>query len=196
MKRLLISICVLSLVFVCKESVAQQKVKMKEDKVKMKDDKGKMKAKGMEMDNTSYPYTAGYSSNFRIGDPANSKMILEMWKDYDDNTFDNHDYVADTAVMFFADGTMARGKDSLLMGVKQYRGSLSNVSSTLDAWVPLRSVDRNENWVALWGTETHTTADGKVEKKDIHEIWRINKDGKVDFMKQFMATPTMAPMQQ
>ena len=196
MKRLFISICVLSLVLVCKESVAQQKVKMKEDKVKMKDDKTKMKAKGMEMANTSYPYTAGYSSNFRIGDPVNSKMILELWKDFDDNTFDNHDYIADTAVMFFADGTMAKGKDSLLMGVKQYRGSLSNVSSTVDAWVPLRSVDRNENWVAIWGTGTSTDANGKVNKKDLHEIWRINKDGKVDFMKQFDAVPTMAPMQE
>lgn len=195
MKRLLISICVLSLVLVCKQSVAQQKVKMKEDKWKMKDDKGKMKDKGMQMDNISYPYTANYSSNFRIGDPENAKMILELWKDYDDNTFGNHDYLADTAVMFFADGTMARGKDSLLMGVKQYRGSLSNVTSTLDAWIPLRSVDRNENWVALWGTETHTTADGKVEKKDLQEIWRINKDGKVDFMKQFAAVPAMAPAQ-
>jgi hypothetical protein len=196
MKQLFISICALSLVFLCNESFAQQKEKMKDDKVKMKDDKVKMKDKGMQMDNTSYPYKANYSSNFRMGDPANAKMILELWKDYDDNTFDNHDYIADTAVMFFADGTMSRGKDSLLAGVKQYRGSLTNVTSTLDAWVPLKSVDRNENWVALWGTETHTTADGKVEKKDLHEIWRINKDGKVDFMKQFDATPTMGQTQQ
>ncbi len=188
MKRLFISIGVLSLVFLCKESVAQQKQKMKEDK-----DKIQVKEK---TNNTSYPYTANYSSNFRIGDPANAKMILELWKDYDNNTFSNHDYLADTAVMFFADGTMARGKDSLLMGVKKYRGSLSNVSSTLDAWVPLKSVDRNENWVALWGTETHTDPDGKVVKEDLQEIWRINKDGKVDFMKQFVAKPPMMQPQQ
>lgn len=188
MKQLLISVCALSLVFVCQESVAQQKVKMKEDKVKMKD-------KGMKMDNTTYPYTASYSSNFRVGDPMNSKMILELWKDYDNNTFDDHDYISDTAVMFFSDGSMVKGKDALLDGVKKHRGSLTNVSSTVDAWVPLKSVDKNENWVAIWGTETNTGADGKVEKKDIHEIWRINKDGKVDFMKQFVATPTTAPMQ-
>ena len=174
----------LSLVFLCKESVAQQKVKMKEDKMKMKD-------KGMKMEAGSYPYKAGYSSNFRIGDPANSKMILELWKDFDDNTFDNHDYIADAAVMLFADGSMSKGKDSLLAGVKQYRGSLTNVSSKLDAWIPLKSVDKNENWVALWGSETYTDASGKVENRDIQEIWRINKDGKVDFMKQFAATPQM-----
>jgi hypothetical protein len=56
--------------------------------------------------------------------------------------------------------------------------------------MPLRSVDKNEDWVALWGTETDTFADGKIQKRDIHEIWRINKDGKVDFMKQFTAVPS------
>jgi hypothetical protein len=51
--------------------------------------------------------------------------------------------------------------------------------------MPLKSVDRNEDWVAIWGTETDTYTDGKTDKKDIHEIWRINKDGKVDFIKQY-----------
>jgi hypothetical protein len=50
-------------------------------------------------------------------------------------------------------------------------------------------VDRNENWVALWGTETDTSPDGKTQKTDLQEIWRINKDGKVDFMKQFASKP-------
>jgi len=160
MKRLLVTMCVLSLAFVAKESIAQQD-----------------------------PYTANYSSNFQIGDPANSKMILELWKDYDDNAFDRHDYFADTAVMFFPDGSMVRGKDSIIAGAKRFRGALTSATSTLNAWVPLKSVDRDENWVAVWGTETDVTPDGKTNKTDIHEIWRINKDGKVDFMKQFASKP-------
>jgi hypothetical protein len=71
---------------------------------------------------------------------------------------------------------------------------MSSSTSTLDAWVPLKSVDRNENWVALWGTETDTAPDGTMNKTDLQEIWRINKDGKVDFMKQFASKP--AQMQQ
>jgi hypothetical protein len=181
MKRLLVTICALALVFVCKESVAQQKQMKKQ--VKMN--------KVVRMDKMSYPYTAGYSSDFTIGNPADAKKILELWKDFDNNTFDAHDYFADTAVMYFPDGTMAKGKDSILAGATQFRSSMSSVTSTLDAWVPLKSVDRNENWVAVWGTETDTSPDGKVEKRDIHEIWRFNKDGKVDFMKQFAAKPQM-----
>lgn len=185
MKRLLVTLCALALVLLVTESVAQQKQKTKPEKVSMKE-------KGMN--NRSYPYTAGYSSDFIIGNPANSKMILELWKDFDDNTFDRHDYFADTAVMFLPDGSMIRGKDSILAGAKRVRGAMSSSTSTLDAWVPLKSVDRNENWVALWGTETDTAPDGTTNKTDLQEIWRINKDGKVDFMKQFASKP--AQMQQ
>ena len=192
MKRLLITICALLLVFLSKESFAQEKIKAKENKTKMKDGDAKMKMKST-MDNITYPYKANYSSNFKIGNPAQAKMILELWKDWDDNAFDRHDYMADTVVMFFPDGSMIKGKDSSLTGAMRYRGSMSSATSKLDAWIPLKSVDRNQNWVAVWGSETDTWPDGKTETREIHEIWRFNKDGKVDFMKQFGSKPV--PMQ-
>lgn len=178
MKRLLIPIWILLLICLCNKSFAQEKTKEK-------DDMGKMKKKGMSMDNTSYPYTANYSSNFAIGKPEQAKMILDLWKDWDDNLLDRHDYMADTLVMFFSDGTMMKGKDSCLAAAKRFRGSLTSATSSLDAWIPLRSLDRNQDWVALWGSETDVFPDGKTTKRDVQEIWRINQDGKVVFMKQY-----------
>jgi hypothetical protein len=132
------------------------------------------------------PYKADYSSDFQIGSSANSKKILQLWKDFDDNMLDRHiSYFADTVVMFFPDGSMVKGKDSALASAKSYRGSMSSCVSTISAYIPLKSVDKNENWVAIWGTSTETFSDGKTQKEDLQEIWRINKDGKVDFMKQF-----------
>ena len=208
MKQLLISFCALFLVLTCYNSVAQETVKstddktkvkdkdanykekVKEDKTKIKDGDSKVKIKpGDATMNSGLPYTANYSSNFIMGSPANSKMILDLWKDWDDNAFNRHDYMADTLVMYFPDGTMTKGKQANLDAAMKYRGSMTSAVSTLDAWMPLKSVDKNENWVALWGSETDTFADGRVEKRDIHEIWRINKDGKVDFMKQFTSKP-------
>jgi len=160
MKRSLISICALFLIFQCK-SFAQ-----------------------------AYPYTAEYSSNFKIGNPAQSKMILELWKDWDDNAFDRHNYFADTIVMFLSDGGVIHGKDSCMAGAKRFRGSMTSAVSTISAWIPLKSVDKNEDWVAVWGSETDVFPDGKKEVRDLHEIWRFNKAGKVDFMKQFASATT------
>ncbi len=180
MKRLLISGCTLLLVCLCSVTFGQQ-AKMKEGKTKMKD-------KSMSMDNPGYPYVATYSSNFVIGDNANSKKILELWKDWDNNDF-SHDYMADTLKMFFPDGSMIQGKDSCLAAAKRMRGAMQTATSTLHAWIPLKSVDRNEDWVALWGDETDTWADGKKETRSVQEIWRFNKDGKVDMMVQYYSKP-------
>jgi hypothetical protein len=172
---------------------------MKDDKVKIKDDDGSMKMNAADnnmkmkadMAMNGAPYTADYSSNFVIGNPAHSAMILNMWKDWDDNAFERHNYWADTVTVYLTDGTVIKGKDSSLAGAKRYRGSLASAKSTIDAWVPLRSTDRNEDWVAIWGTETDTWANGKVEKMQIHEVWRINKDGKIDAVRQYSAKPPL-----
>jgi hypothetical protein len=186
-----------------KDKDADYKSKEKDNKVKVKDGDNKMKTKNPDaapmstpttdqatVVTTGLPYTANYSSNFTMGNPNHAKMILDLWKDWDDNAFTRHDYMADTLVMYFPDGTMVKGKQANMDAALKYRGTITSAKSTLDAWMPLRSVDKNEDWVALWGTETDTFADGKVQKRDIHEIWRINKDGKVDFMKQFTAVPS------
>ncbi|MEO7294089.1 MAG: hypothetical protein ABIW34_13350 [Ginsengibacter sp.] len=209
MKRIVISSCLFLFMLTANQVMAQDKVKEKEDKTKIKDDNYKEKIKdekikikdgdskikmkndnGMMMD---YPYTANYSSKFAMGNPAHAKMILDLWKDWDDNAFNRHDYMADTVVMFFPDGTMAKGKQQTMEGAMKYRGGMTSAKSSIDAWMPLRSTDKNEDWVAVWGSETDTWADGKTETRDIHEIWRINKDGKVDFMKQFTAKPQPPP---
>ncbi|MER3464608.1 MAG: hypothetical protein C4329_09620 [Chitinophagaceae bacterium] len=72
-----------------------------------------------------------------------------------------------------------------MQGVKQYRNGFSAVKSRISAWIPLYSVDKNESWVAVWGTEEDTDQSEKVTSTELHEIWRINKDGKIDFMQQF-----------
>ncbi len=172
------------------------KTKITDDKIKVKDNEGTIKIKGEDGMNTMTnvnPYTASYSSNYVMGNPAHTNMIVDMWKDWDDNAFDRHNYWADDVTVFLSDGTVIKGRDSSLAGAKRYRGSLKSAKSTITAMLPLRSTDRNEDWVAIWGTETNTMPDGKVERNDIHEIWRINKDGKIDQMRQYTAKP--APQQ-
>ncbi len=50
-----------------------------------------------------------------------------------------------------------------------------------------KPANQNENWVAVWGREVTTNKKGKIDSAFLHEVWRLNKDGKADLLYQFAA---------
>ena len=137
-------------------------------------------------DSTVYPFKARYSSNFSMGTPANAKMVLDLYKEFDDNNLDqSKDVWADSVTMEFASGFMVHGsRDSVLAGAKMERGRYTMVMDSIDAWMPLHSNDKNEDWVAVWTREYSTTLKGKNDTTDLNELWHL-KNGKVDYMLQY-----------
>jgi hypothetical protein len=186
--------CTILLICLSIAAFSQDK-KMKEAKMKM--DKKEMKVKAeYATDQMDFPYKAEYSSSFMPGNPAHGKLVLDIWKDWDDNVPDRHaDMFADTVFMMFPNGESVRGRDSAMQWAKRIRGSLASAKSTIEAWMPTKSIDRNEDWVLVWGREEDTDMNGNKTTTMLHEIWRINKDGKIDFMRQYMAKPTTSPNQ-
>lgn len=152
-------------------------------KVKVKETENKTKTKtsmGTGM------YTAKYSSSFQMGNSKYSAMVLGAWKAYDENKLENMEMgIADTATAILADGTVIKGNKEFANALRAYRGGFSKVSSTVDAWLPVRSIDKKEDVVLIWGTETDTKADGSTQQTELHEVWIFNKDGKLSFFKQY-----------
>lgn len=138
-------------------------------------------------ENVALPYTASYSSSFEMGNPAYSASILQgSWKDWENNKLENmKDWVADTIVAFQSDNSMIRGVDSLMADWKRARAKYSSVIDTIDAVFPVYSTDKKENWVLVWATEINTKTDGTKDTVSLMETWRINKDGKADFLLQY-----------
>jgi hypothetical protein len=137
-------------------------------------------------DNSDMPYTAMYSSKFQMGNSKFSHIVLNAWKAYDDNMLDNiSDAISDTVMAIMPDGSVIKGKEAFLNGLKSYRGGFSSAKSTVDAWVPLKSVDKGDDIVFIWGSETDTKSDNTTQKVDLHEIWAFNKAGKLFFFRQF-----------
>lgn len=147
----------------------------------------KSPADTVKQDNLIYPYTPVYSSKFEIGDPNHALAVLNLYKDWDNNTLDNSKHLfADVDSFFFSDGTILIGsRDSLISVSKKMRNSLGTVQSEVQAWVPLKSTDKNENWVAIWTREIKTATSGKKDSTNLHEVWRFNKDGKIDLVFQY-----------
>ena len=134
-----------------------------------------------ETGNTSdQPYKVG-ATNITLGNQAYSQKVLWAWKYYDENTLDKAaDLFADDVMATLPDGTVIKGKDNLLKGLKDYRNSFASAASTVEACVTLKSPDRPDNEVVtIWGAETDTNKDGTVSKVHLNEVWFFNKEGKV-----------------
>ena len=141
-------------------------------------------------ENLTYAYTAGYSSKFEIGDAKNAQTIMNLWKVWEDGDLSKgKDLFADSVDLHLADGSHMQGsRDSVLAQSQRFRSSMTSAKNKVDAFVPLKSTDKNESWVAVWGMETDTWKNGKTDSTSLHEVWRINKDGKADLLYQFAAS--------
>ena len=134
----------------------------------------------------TYPYPAEYSSNFEMGNPEYGKMVLNLWKDFDNNSMDNMgQYFADSVTMNFPGMTLVGTRDSVVGVSKNYRAMYKEVKSTMSAVLSVKSTDKGHDWVLLWGKEVTTDQRNKMDSTNLQETWRINKDGKIDVMYQY-----------
>ena len=134
----------------------------------------------------SQTYTANYSSKFTLADPSYSDKILQLWKDFEINKLDQHaDLLSDTVSMFLANGAVVKGKAENLKNVKEFRSSLKDYKVMVDAWMSVKSLDKGENIVLVWGDESFTDKDGKKVQQRVHEVWIFNSAGKIGLMLQY-----------
>ena len=154
---------------------------------KKKDETSVMKEDKQATTAVSYPYTARYSSQFSLGKDEDAQHLLAVWKTWDNNKLDDaKSYFADTVEMFLADNTHFRVPvDSFLNVGKSMRNNYPELNTEVDAWLPLHSTDKNEDWVAIWGVEKRKDKMGKVDSSGLHEVWRVNKKGKFDLVFQY-----------
>ncbi|PWU03688.1 MAG: hypothetical protein C5B52_02990 [Bacteroidetes bacterium] len=136
--------------------------------------------------NVVFPYTPSYSSNFEIGDPENSKKILQLWRYYEENKLsEGRSLFADTVTFRLGNGGMITGPaDSLLAGATKDRSMYTSVIDSVHAFTCIKEPSKNENWVIIWAEEFRTDKKGKKTSNDMQESWLL-KDGKVVYVEQF-----------
>ncbi len=154
-----------------------------------KDESAKESASKMDSSKSSpsYAYTASYSSDFEMGDPKNSATLMDLWKAWDDgDLLKASSLFADSVEMRFANGMSLKGpKDSVLAEGQKIRDMYTTVKSSVNAFLPARSKDKDQQWVCIWGTEVSTDKSGKTDSVYLQETWRLNKEGKADYLIQY-----------
>lgn len=103
----------------------------------------------------SYAYPIGYSSDFEPGNSQYAQTVLKLWKDYDNNTFDNDQgYFADSITFEFASSGVFNGTpDSIVAAVKKARSGYTSAVSSVDVITTLKPKGKDEQWVCVWGKE-------------------------------------------
>lgn len=141
---------------------------------------------------TDLPYTANYSSDFAIAKMENAKIILTLYRDFENQDWTKDSWFADTVTIILPDSTVIKGKDQVIEAFKKQRAGLSSTSFEIAAIIPLKSLDHNQDWVALWGKQEMTMADNASGKAviEFQTIWRLDKDKKVDFVHFYQAQPS------
>jgi len=144
----------------------------------------------------TYGFTPAYSASFVMDSAKNTETVLALWKEWKDNDLaSSRSHFADTVAFFLADGTSMSGPtDSLLKGMQNYRSSFKSMEVSVDAVFAIKSTDKDENWVTVWGVEMPTDMKGKKDTVSLQETWRFNKAGKVDLMFQATRKGMLPPL--
>ena len=143
----------------------------------------------------TYPYKANYSSDFSIGDANHSKIVLDLYKMWEEGRVDDFKSVlADSASIDFPNGFKFKDNtaDSLISFAKQFRKSLASVKLSFDAWMPIHSNDKKEDYVLVWYREYETDMKGKVDSTAGHAYFQI-KNNKVRSWSEFDQKLTPPP---
>ncbi len=140
------------------------------------------------------PYTAQYSSQFSIGDPKITEKILILFKQWDDNKLaDGKSLFADT-VHFYANNWEFHGtRDSFFTVSQKQRDTYKEIKTVVHAWIPMHSIDKNEDWALIWSTAYLTSNNGKLDSTNFQDTWRINKNGQFDMMYDYEAKAAKPP---
>ena len=182
MKRLLIALVAAAFLFACNN---EKKTDESADKTEEKKESAAI----------AYPYKAVYSSDFSIGDANHSKMVLDLYKMWEDNKVDEmKPLLADSVSIDFPDGYKFNDNtvDSMISFAKQFRKTLSSVKVTLDGWMPIHTNDTKEDFVLVWSRDYITDMSGKVDSTRGHAYFLI-KNNKIRSWSEFQQKLTPPP---
>jgi hypothetical protein len=137
------------------------------------------------------PYPVLYSSSFTMDEPKNAESILAIWKAYDNGNLSAvKDLFADTVEVYLANGMMKRAsRDSTIAGIQGFRNRMTAAVDQVNAVMAVKSTDKNEHWVLVWGMEKDTHKNGKVDSVELQETWRLDANGKANLLYQFAEKP-------
>ena len=74
----------------------------------------------------------------------------------------------------------------MLSKLKQERDKFAQWKIVVSSIAPLKSTDRNENWVAVYGSVNKKDFKGNASVTNFTQWYKVDKDLKISFLKEFI----------
>mgnify|MGYP003683815143 FL=1 len=130
-----------------------------------------------------YGYKATYSSNWKIGNPENVKIVLDLQKAAERNDFDAIKALIHPEIYISAgNGSEIKGIEDFTTMFEPYlKNTMFSIKPAV--WVSVVN-ETGDEWVLLWTEEETTAKDGTKSGIEAQESFRII-DGKIGVVNQF-----------
>ena len=129
-------------------------------------------------------------THWKIGDPANTKLILDMYQAWDQKD-------GGAVARFFADSAtldlpnaqrMDLNKDNVYERFSKARIQYDNTSNKIISAISLHNDDYNEDWVQIMTYNKWSYKDGVKDSMLYFDNWRL-KNGKINYLNSLEQKP-------
>lgn len=129
-------------------------------------------------------------ANWKIGDPGNTKMVLDMYRAWDANDANGvADFFADSATLDLPNAQrMVLNKDNVYEKFGKARKQYTNTSHKIISAISLHNDDLHEDWVQILCYNKWSYQDGARDSMLYFDNWRL-KDGKINYLNTLEQTP-------
>ncbi|MEP6556709.1 MAG: hypothetical protein ABJB11_24350 [Ferruginibacter sp.] len=158
-----------------------------DDKIQMDSVRSKVReeTRNAIAENMPNLYTANYSNEWEKGDTSYNKVVMNFLKDFETNNFKHEGLLSDYIELHFPGVNDYFEKTKAIIKLKESRSGFINIKIRLQSVIPLKSIDSNEDWVFVCGNMINTQENGTLENTDFFQQFRINKEGKINLIKQY-----------
>jgi len=129
-------------------------------------------------------------ANWKMGDPGNTKLILDMYKAWDaKDGAAVAGFFADSADMDMPDGRrLTLKKENIYERFAKGRSQYTNTSNKIISAMALHNDDYNDDWVQIMTYNKWAYKDGVKDSMLYFDNWRL-KDGKIVYLNSLQQKP-------
>ena len=129
-------------------------------------------------------------SHWKIGDPGNTKLVLDMYHAWDANDANTvAGFFADSALMDMPDGRrLVLNKDNVYEKFAKGRRQYADASNKIISAISLHNDDYDEDWVQVLTYNKWSYQDGVKDSSLYFDNWRL-KNGKINYLNSLEQKP-------